>query len=150
MNYNFILFFSWCRIKSTWIAPRDKDDHEAKSTFQIHFYYQILILLENTAVTLTPLIIGNTEENLPFRNLPKNWLFIIPLLMLVSWLLSNIFMIIFYKVFHPWKAINGSEVKGAVLCKCGRALRDGREVEELPYELDIDMDFMMSVGASCD
>ena len=129
---------------------RDKDEKKGKSTFQVHFYYQLLILLENIAVTLTPLIIGNSEENLPFRHLPYNWRIGIPLLMLGSWLLSNIFTILFYKAFHPWKAINGSGVGGAALCECGRGPRDVEELDELPDESDIEMDCMTSVGASCD
>ena len=101
-------------------------------------------------VTLTPLIIGNTDENLPFRHLPNNWLMGIPLLMLVSWLMSNIFTILFYKAFHPWKAINGSGVRGVALCERGRGQRDVEELDELPDESDIEMDCMTSVGASCD
>ena len=132
------------------MPPRDKDGHKRKSTFQVHFYYQLLILVENIAVTVTPMIIGNTEENLPYRNLPKNWLIGIPLLILVSWLLSNICTILFYKVFHPWKAVNGSGVRGAVLCECGKGLGD-EEDEELPDESEIEMDDMSpwtNVGAS--
>ena len=101
-------------------------------------------------VTLTPLIIGNTDANLPFRHLPNNWLMGIPLLMLVSWLMSNIFTILFYKAFHPWKAINGSGVRGAALCECGRGPRDVEELDELPDESDIEMDCMTLVSASCD
>ena len=65
--------------------------------------------------------------------------------MLVSWLLSNIFTILFYKAFHPWSAINGSRVRAAALCECGRG-----QMDELPDESDIEMDHMISVGASCD
>ena len=101
-------------------------------------------------VTLTPLIIGNTDENLPFRHLPNNWLMGIPLLMLVSWLMSNIFTILFYKAFHPWSAINGSGVRGAALCECGRGRRDGEELKELSDESDIEMDCMNMVCASFD
>ena len=127
------------------MPPRDKDGRKRKSTFQVHFYYQLLILVENISLTVTPMMIGKTEDNhnLPFLNLPKKWFIGLPLLILGLWLLSCICTILFYKVFHPWKAINGSNVRGAVLCECANRLRDC-EAERIPKESEIEMDYFSS------
>ena len=101
--------------------------------------------MENISLAVTPLLIGEAVTNLPYDKLPKKWLPALPLLMLCLWLLSCICMILFYKVFHPWKAINGSGVRAAALCECGRG-----QVDELLDESDIEMDCMNMVCASFD
>ena len=126
-----------------YVDMRDKDGRKRKSTFQVHFYYQLLILVENISLAVTPLLIGEAVTNLPYDKLPKKWLPALPLLMLCLWLLSCICMILFYKVFHPWKAINGGNVRGTMLCECASPLRDC-EVEEVPAESDIETEYFKS------
>ena len=84
-----------------------------------------------------------TQDNLPFRNLPKKWLVGFPLLIVGLWVLSCICTTVFYKAFHPWKAINGTNVRGAVLCQCADRLRDC-EAEKVPKESEIEMEYFSS------
>ena len=127
-----------------YVDMRDKEVGNKKSTFQVHFYYQLLILLENTSFAFSPLIIGDTVENLPYQNWGRKWLIGIPLLMLVCWLFSCICTILFYKAFHPWKAINGRHVKPALLCECANRLRV-REAAKPSGKTDIEMDYFSSL-----
>ena len=123
-----------------YVDMRGKEQRKRKSTFQVHFYYQLLILVENVFLAFSPMIVGNTMDNLPYQKLGQKWLVGLPLLVLASWLISCICTMLFYKFFHPWKAINGRNVKGALLCECTTCLRV-HEADRVPAESDIEMEY---------
>ena len=126
-----------------YVDIRDKDYCRRKSTFQIHFYYQLLTLMENILLAVTPLLLGDTSDNLSYKYFPKNLLNGMPLIMLGLWLLSCISTILFYKISHPWSVINGRNVKWGMLCECAKRMRD-REAEKVPEESEVEMEYFSS------
>ena len=127
------------------IGLGNKEKHKRKSIFQVNFYYLLFVLLENIILATMPLIIGDDADNLAFHKMPKNLRVGLPLLVVALWLLSCLFRIAFYKFCHPWKAINGSNVKGALLCNCVDRIKVHEcEAEEMPAESDIEMQYLSS------
>ena len=48
-----------------YVDIREKEGRKRKSTFQVHFYYQLIILVENLSLAVTPMMIGDTQAWLP-------------------------------------------------------------------------------------
>ena len=105
---------------------KSRDDANGQSTFHMNTYFFLLILIENLFLAVSPFLSGDDgyiKASKLFGENRQNLLIAMPFVIFALWVLSCLFIMIFYKVFgHPWTDLNGPTNYSCkeLICGCNK------------------------------
>ena len=121
---------------------KDYKQQKKPGTFTLHFYFMLLVLIENLLLSVSPFIIGiDIKITRCLGQEYPEWIFWSPFIIFGLWTIGCLSQIFFYKAFHPWSEINGANWTQLLGC-CLSLYKSCKKANDADPTEDVEMNMM--------